>query len=447
MGLRKLFRLITLGILFALAGGLFISPATAADDPYDAKKKNEQKQAENEAALEHTDKKLVEAYEKLQATKGKITDKEVELAAAEDILAQAQRTYDVLVDRLDVAEVREADILAEIEDDVARFDDARVTLAAMAREAYRGDAAPTATMALALGAASPEEFVDRMAVVDTALRAQTSAVSAIQDTSARNVNRQVRLEAIRADIADLKDEAQDQLEIADAARDEVAAAKQELEDLASKQAAEADDLEALRAEQEKIDARLKAEADKIDSEIQEMVRKAKEAEQRRLEEERRRAAEEARKPQSTKPAPSNPRPPAQAPAPAPGGFAWPTDYRHVTSSYGYRFHPILGYTRLHGGVDIRAYCGTPIYTIASGTARTASLAGLGNQVLVDHGIINGSSYITSYNHLQRFAVSNGQRVSKGQLIGFSGTTGTSTACHLHMEMFVDGKRTDPMSVL
>lgn len=450
--MRRVFQLIAFGALFALLGGLFITPATAADDPYDAKKKNEQRQAENEAALEHTDEKLVKAYEKLQATKDKVAAKQVELAAAEDVLAQAQRTYDGLVDRLAVAEQHEADILGEIEDDATRFDDARVTLAAMAREAYRGDSAPTATMALALGAASPEEFVDRLAVVDTALRAQTSAVSAIQDSSARNVNRQVRLEAIRDEISDLKDDAQEQLRVADEARDEVASAKVALEDLAATQAVEADDLEALKAEQEKIDEQLKIEADQIDAEIKEMVRKAKEAERKRKAEEARKAeqarrkAEEAAKKNENSPAPKPPTSGASKP-PSSGTFAWPTDYHHVTSTYGYRFHPILGYTRLHGGVDIRAYCGTPIYSIAAGTARTASLAGLGNQVLVDHGIINGSSYITSYNHLQRFAVSNGQQVSKGQLVGYSGTTGTSTACHLHLEMFVDGTRTDPMTVL
>lgn len=450
MDMRKIFQSLVFGVLFALVGGLLISPA-AADDPYDAQKENEKKQAENQAALEHTDEKLVEAYEKLQATREEISVKEVELDAAEAELAQAQRTYDGLVDRLAVAQEHESDILLEIEDDDARFDEARVTLGAMAREAYRGDSAPTATMALALGAATPEEFVDRLAVVDTALRAQTSAVSAIQDTSARNVNRQVRLEAIRDDIADLKDEAQEQLKVADAARDAVASAKQRLEGLAAQQTSEADELEDLKVEQKKLDAKLKKEADKIEAEIQEMVRKAKEAEKKRKEEEKRKAeearrkAEEANKNKPGTPAPAPP--PSTSNPPSSGGFAWPTDYRHVTSSYGYRFHPILGYTRLHGGVDIRAYCGTPIYSIASGTARTASLAGLGNQVLVDHGVIGGSSYITSYNHLQRFAVSNGQKVSKGQLVGYSGTTGTSTACHLHMEMFVDGVRTDPMRVL
>jgi len=449
--MRKIFRLSVLATLFALLSGLVISPATAAkDDPYDAKKKNQQQQKDNAEALEHTDEKLIEAYNKLEATKGKIADKEVELAEAENVLAEAQRTYDALVDRLSVAEEREGDILGEIEDDESRFDDARVTLAAMAREAYRGDSAPTATMALALGASTPEEFVDRLAVVDTALRAQNSAVLAIQDTSARNVNRQVRLEAIRDEIADLKEEAEEKLQIADAARDRIANAKASLEDLAATQASDADALEELRAEQKKIDAQLKKQADAIDAEIKEMVRKAKEAEKRKKAEEKRKAeqarkeAEKNNKP-APKPKPSSPSQPSSPPSSS--SFAWPTNYRHVTSSYGYRFHPILGYTRLHGGVDIRAYCGTPIYTIADGTARTARLGGLGNQVLVDHGIINGRSYITSYNHLQRFGVSNGQKVKKGQLVGYSGTTGTSTACHLHLEMFIDGNRIDPMTVL
>jgi murein DD-endopeptidase MepM/ murein hydrolase activator NlpD len=114
-----------------------------------------------------------------------------------------------------------------------------------------------------------------------------------------------------------------------------------------------------------------------------------------------------------------------------------------------RFHPVLQYYRLHAGTDFRAYCGTPILAPADGTVLYARyLEGLGNQVLINHGYSSGgSSVMTSANHLTSFAVSSGQQVSRGQVIGYSGTTGTSTACHLHFEVYVNGSTVDPMGWL
>jgi len=448
--MRKVFQFITLTAVMALISGLLVTPASA-DDPYDERDKNQREQEKNEAALEETDADLKKAHDKLEETKGDISDKEDELDEAEDVLAEAERRDAELGDKLAIAEEQEDSILDEISDDDEEFDEAKSSLAAMAREAYRGDSPPQASMSMALGASSPEEFVDRLAVVDTAMRAQTTAVSTIQESSAKNVNRQVRLESIRDEISDLKKEAEENVEIANEARDSIAAAKDELEELAEKQEADADDLEKLKKKQKKKDAKLKAEREDIDAEIQELVRKQ--------EEERKKAAEAAKKQNSggsSKPSTGSGGGGSSGGSGGSGGgggggssgsFGWPTDHRVVTSPYGWRFHPIWQEQRLHSGTDIRARCGEPIYAVASGTARAASMGGFGNQVLVDHGVINGKSYVTTSNHMQRFAVSTGQKVKKGQVLGYSGTTGTSTACHLHLEMHVNGTLVNPMSVL
>ncbi|WP_144881802.1 M23 family metallopeptidase, partial [Isoptericola variabilis] len=125
---------------------------------------------------------------------------------------------------------------------------------------------------------------------------------------------------------------------------------------------------------------------------------------------------------------------------------WPTNYHVVTSSYGMRFHPTLGIWRLHAGTDIRTYCGTPIYAAQSGYVEQAYYAsGPGNNVLVNHGTYRGDNVMTRYLHLSRDVVGVGQYVSKGQVIGYSGSTGTSSACHLHFEVWVNGNTVDPMS--
>jgi murein DD-endopeptidase MepM/ murein hydrolase activator NlpD len=113
-----------------------------------------------------------------------------------------------------------------------------------------------------------------------------------------------------------------------------------------------------------------------------------------------------------------------------------------------RTHPITGVYKLHDGTDFRAYCGTSIRASASGKVQWAYYrGGYGNQVAIDHGMLGGKHLMTSYSHLSRFAVSSGERVSKGEVIGYSGSTGYSTACHLHFMVYVNGSRTNPMNYL
>lgn len=115
----------------------------------------------------------------------------------------------------------------------------------------------------------------------------------------------------------------------------------------------------------------------------------------------------------------------------------------VTSRYGMRRHPILGYRRMHRGLDFRARYGTPIYAVTDGRVNYAGRkGGLGNFVRIDHG--NGLS--TGYAHMSRFAVRSGARVRRGQVIGYVGSTGLSSGPHLHYEMYRNGRHVNPSSV-
>ncbi|TBT84972.1 hypothetical protein ET989_07270 [Propioniciclava sinopodophylli] len=115
------------------------------------------------------------------------------------------------------------------------------------------------------------------------------------------------------------------------------------------------------------------------------------------------------------------------------------------SPFGPRFHPILKYWRAHNGNDWGAACGVPLYAAQSGTVVKAGWqGGFGNYVVIDHGVIGGKSLMTGYAHQSRMAVSTGQRVDMGQLIGYVGTTGLSTGCHLHLQVYENGTPVDPM---
>lgn len=120
----------------------------------------------------------------------------------------------------------------------------------------------------------------------------------------------------------------------------------------------------------------------------------------------------------------------------------------ISSQYGMRRHPIYGTNRMHSGTDFAAPCGTPIWAAANGTVVRRSYAGgYGNHIVVNHGTMRGVNVMTSYSHLSRFGVSNGQRVTRGQVIGYVGTTGSSTGCHLHFMVYRNGSHTNPMNWL
>jgi murein DD-endopeptidase MepM/ murein hydrolase activator NlpD len=116
---------------------------------------------------------------------------------------------------------------------------------------------------------------------------------------------------------------------------------------------------------------------------------------------------------------------------------------HLTSSFGMRFHPLLGYSRLHKGVDFGAGQGSPIYAVSDGVVSFAGRhGGHGNFVQLRHGGNMG----TGYAHMSRIAVRAGQRVRQGQVIGYVGSTGLSTGPHLHFEVYRGGEAINPKSV-
>lgn len=125
------------------------------------------------------------------------------------------------------------------------------------------------------------------------------------------------------------------------------------------------------------------------------------------------------------------------------GYRWPVNGGVVTSPYGYRIHPIFGYRIFHGGVDIGLPTGTPVYAVSDGIVTMASwYQGYGNCIQISI----GNGYTTLYGHLSRYAVSKGQYVRKGQVVGYVGSTGNSTGPHLHFTLFHYGTTVNPYSI-
>lgn len=128
-------------------------------------------------------------------------------------------------------------------------------------------------------------------------------------------------------------------------------------------------------------------------------------------------------------------------------FFWPTK-GSITSPWGMRMHPILGYKRMHGGADIGGACNQPIYAVQDGVVtKAASSSQSGNNIRINHGSYKGAKVETAYLHMNRFAVRVGERVERGQVIGTVGSTGLSTACHLHFVTYRNGANVNPAGYL
>ncbi|MDN4479884.1 peptidoglycan DD-metalloendopeptidase family protein [Demequina muriae] len=445
---RRLSALVVAILVAAIFGGYAVGasalspqglPQASSDDYQDdidaterERRAAERRAEQLEHELENTDARIVEADEELRALEGELPALEEQLEDAERRVEAAIIEQGIVQDKLDSAEAQDRAISEQIAEDEERTASLEALVAAIARETYKGND-NSAGLAIVFGSSDTQDFVDEYTAQQSATRVQSNALGELEEIAAVNRNRGARQDAVREYIGELKaeidalviqlDEAR---EVAQEARDEVQALLDEQEELRAYLESQRAAFVAQQEENEALQQQLR-------NEVLTLYSKKREAEEQEAERARKRAEANNSKPSSglTK-----------------GSLAFPTKVPYKTSSFGMRQHPIYNYMRLHAGTDLRAYCGTPIYASAAGTVEWATYKpGYGNQVLIDHGIIGGKSVITNYNHFSRFAVGGGQRVARGDLIGYSGSTGSSTACHLHFEVYVSGSVVNPETLL
>lgn len=461
-----------------LSAGLAISGVVIALDPTpavadtkdDLIKQREERAKRREriqSELEGIDSSLSTVYLQLEDTRSQLALAQTELAQAEEKLAGAQRKQEHIAGRLTAAEGERERIADDIAETTSQIEGNKGALAEVVRTSYRSGGANLGSLSDLYEIGVGEDSVQALAARNAAVRSQTRVLDQLAELNAKNRNANARQEAVTELITDLKAQADEAVADADAARDAKATKTAEISQLQDDQTALAGSLEskkeqalADRAANDAADADLKSQIAAIVAEEkrkEEAERKRREAEQKAAEEQRRREAAARAKQNPARPAPKPappkpaPKPPAPKP-PAPSAGLIPPVPRplYVTSSYGYRVYPITGGWFMHNGVDLRSSCGNPQVSSAGGTViATKGARGNGthgNQVLINHGMIGGVSYVTVYNHLSGFAVSPGQRVSQGQVIGYTGATGKVTGCHVHFEVWKNGSTIDPMSL-
>lgn len=468
---------VLLGVAVAVPTGL---PAAASPDRDEVEQQQREVQQDLEASqddLEHVNGELVAASQRLEELRGRLPGAREVVSVAESAAEAARQRDAELAEELVLAEAAVEAAGLQLEQRTSQADETETAVAGVAREVYQGSGFTPLTILVEAGSAS--EYADMVAFAGIARRSQEQVLSQLRVQQSDIRNAEARLDAERDRVDALKVLAAEQVSLTLAAEQAARDAQADLESLVVEEDAAVTQFAVAKAAEEADIARFEAEDAALEAElaaIAEAERRA-EVERQRLAEierqreaaalaqaqadaERERAAEAERQRQealrNNRPPPPPPPPLPPAPAPAPpgnpsppsgGGYlSAPVDAR-ISSQFGYRIHPILGYRKLHSGTDFAAGCGTPIRAAADGSVVSAGWGGgYGNLIVLAHGNVGGDSLATAYAHLSGFAVTGGN-VSRGQVIGYIGTTGSSTGCHLHFETRQNGVAVDPMGYL
>lgn len=432
--------------------------AFAADpDPETQKGQVDQDLKDAQGDLHDTSNELVAAYSDLRATRKKLPGARSAAASAERAETTAQGEYDDAVAAYDLAKANEDKAEKELKSTSTKITTSRRAVANFAGQVYQQQG--LGTMSVVVGSEDPSAFVDKMIMAEAVGDTQSSALEELSTSKANLVSTGDRLEALRDKTKDAKSAKQSKLTAAKDASTKADAKQADLESLEKDQKSQSATLSREKKKDQKRVDSLQAQSDKLTKVLEERARKARVREaaiqKARKEQEQREADARARAARATpkrgsdssssSPGPSAPADP-NPPAPSSSGVLQAPSTAPVSSEFGLRFHPIHHTWRLHAGRDYAGNCGSPVYAAESGTVISAlppgSTGGYGNQIVIDHGVKRGSSLATTYNHLQSFAVRSGH-VSRGQIIGHVGTTGSSTGCHLHFETRENGTPVDP----
>ncbi|MEO7421932.1 MAG: peptidoglycan DD-metalloendopeptidase family protein [Ornithinibacter sp.] len=497
-------RVVAIGVSLTCAVAMLATSAQALPtgrDPGTEKRKVDAQVEQLKGQLEDTNADLSAAYIALRATQDKLPAARVVLQSAQAAAAAADQANAVAAQELEVAVANEKKAQAELGRTTKEISSSRTKVAQFAAQIYQEQG--FGQLDMALSSTDPQQFADRIALVDTVMDVQGETMDRLATEQASLTALEDQLSALRADSAAKKRKAEDALARATSARGAAEAAKAQLDSLASQQQQQAQEVEGQLASdqarlvtaeteqsrlkailvQRALEAKRKAEAARKAAAARkaEAARKAAQAarkaeEAARKAEEARTAEEAARRASASKRAAAHKkaeaaRRAADAAAKAAGeassassgssasagssgssGSSQSSDNGYlsrpvrtgwVSSEYGMRFHPIYQEWRLHSGRDYAVACGTPVYAAADGTIISAGWGGgYGNRIVIDHGLVRGEGLASTYNHLSRI-VDHGGQVSRGELIGYSGNTGTSTGCHLHFETLLNGNFADP----
>lgn len=385
---------------------------------------------EVDGALNNASAEVVAARNALVEAQAQLPAAQSELAAAESARAAAAAADAAAAEALRAAEAEVERTKGEIEVVRQQIEDLKGALGSFARDMYTGGGDSTELQIL-LGSTSPSDLTSKFESVQTVSRGKNRALAEFQASKERLDALLVTLQRLEDEARDRRAEAAQALAAAQIAQQRAVAAKSRVDALVSQKTTALRTTEAERAALQARYAELQQAQAQIRGQIGAL--QAKQASESA-------AAAAAAAAASGGSGGSSGSGGGSAPTGS-GELSWPIPGAGIVGGVGPRVHPVYGYASCHTGVDISAGMGTPIQAAASGTVVSTDSGGpYGNHTLVSHG--NGIS--TMYAHQSSFAVSPGQSVSAGQVIGYVGSTGYSTGPHLHFEVHVGSTPYNPL---
>ncbi|MFP5252955.1 MAG: peptidoglycan DD-metalloendopeptidase family protein [Actinomycetes bacterium] len=461
-------------VAFLALGGLLLSllgvAPVAAQDLEDQRERVEKQIEQGAARLEHSSSRLVAATRRQEAAEAELAAARADLAATRAELGVAQARDTRMQEELAAAVIELRAARADLRDSRGRLVAQERRLGRIALQSQQtGDPALLALSSVL----SSEDAVELGGQLGSAQSVLDKEASELQRLEAARVLHEVqreRLAEARTAVARRRAAAAENLRAQQelTALAEVTASR--MEGLVAERSAARAEAEEARAEDARQVEALESERDRIGDLLRQRAAEARAAARRAAREAAREAAraaaaarvaarEEARQ-RAREATRQRARHQAEAAerarervshaAPArvsTSGLAQPVD-GYLTSSYGMRLHPVYKRWSLHDGTDFGAACGTPVRAAASGTVVEAySHSAYGKRVIIDHGYQSGVGLATAYNHLSGYSTYGGQRVERGEVIGYVGSTGYSTGCHLHFMVFENGSTVNPMNWL
>lgn len=418
VGRRRGSRALAASLALATAGLLWAAPALAEDSRDDIAQKKDAAAAQIDslnAEIDGIDANLSAIYKALAEANAKIPVAQKTLEDAQSRRDAANRAHEIALGQLVAAQGDQEALEKEIAEAEAKQQQANEAIGDLARRMYKNGS--SSAVVVALTKSGTESIDERAAAADAMARSQSQALNAALDVKATQRTQVSRQKAITERIAELEAQAEKALEEARAAEADAQASLAALE--AAKKDAEAKQAvwDSKKSEANAQLAQSQADYDSMTAKLQ--------------------AIDAANRAQNTSYTSSS-------------GFRNPLPDASmiITSPFGWRMHPVLGYAKFHAGTDFGATCGTPIYAVADGVvAAVSSNVSAGNYVDVNHGMMGGNSVVTEYLHMQAIYVSPGQYVSAGTVLGQVGMTGYATGCHLHFGVLQNGVNVDPMGYL
>jgi murein DD-endopeptidase MepM/ murein hydrolase activator NlpD len=402
-------------------------PLASADDLHDRKNRVRGDISDTLRDLDQSSAQLTAANNALQQAQSRLASAEQQLAKTRGELSAAKVLDAQMEAKLDAAIIRLAKAREELAAGQAQVTEQEELLGQIAVQNYQSGDPSLLGLSMVLTSQDPAELTSQLASVQNVLDKEAVTLDRLDASRVLLTVKEQEVQEAKEDVAVQRQAAAENLKKKRVLEAEAEAAEERVADLvrmradahdAAVQAREAD-LDRLRGLQQERDR------------ISEMLRKRAEAARARA------AAAAAAA--------------AAAEAATDGGdrrssgfLDYPVD-AYITSPYGMRFHPVYHRWALHDGTDFGAACGTPIHAAARGTVIAMYFnEGYGNRVIMDNGFHGGVGLGTAYNHLSAFSTSVGQKVKRGDIIGYVGTTGYSTGCHLHFMVFENGATVNPM---